>query len=68
MVFFPAFNVSMFIWSWLIVAPFSFSRSVAFISYDVTYGTYFGSVWDMVLSSLSVRSVQNPPIRSMILS
>ena len=34
MVYFPAFNVSMFIWSLPVAVPFFISRSAAFTSHD----------------------------------
>ena len=62
-----AFNVSMFIlWSLIVAVPFFVSRSAASTSHDVFCGTYFGSVWIMVLRSLSNSSVYNSSVRSMI--
>ena len=53
----PAFNVSMFIWSLPVAVPFFISRRAASTSHDVIFGTSFGSVWIMVLCSLSYSSV-----------
>ena len=58
MVYYPAFNVSMFIlWSLPVAVAFFISRSAASTSHDVISGTSFGSVWIMVLCSLSYSSV-----------
>ena len=54
----PAFNVSMFIsMSLPVVIPLFISRRAAFTSHDVISGTSFGSMWIMVLCSLSYNSV-----------
>ena len=53
----PAFNVSMFIWSLPVAVSFFISRNAASTSRDVISGTSFGSVWIMVLCSLSHSSV-----------
>ena len=57
MVFSPAFNVSMFVWSLSIGVPFFIFRSAASTSHDVISGTSFGSVWIMVFCSLLYSSV-----------
>ena len=49
MVFSPAFNVSMFIWSLPVAVPFFISRSTASTSHGIICGTSFGSVWIVVL-------------------
>ena len=48
--------------------PFFISHSAASTSHGVIPGTSFGSMWIMVLCSLSYSSVYNSSIRSMILS
>ena len=53
----PAFNGSMFVWSSPVAVPFFISRSAASTSHDVISGTSFGSMWIMVLCSLSYSSV-----------
>ena len=53
----PAFNVSMLIWSLPAAVPFFISRSAASTSHGVISGISFGSVWIMVLRSLSCSSV-----------
>ena len=52
----PAFNISMFILSLPITVPLFISLSAASTSHDVISGTCFGSVWIMVLCSLSYNS------------
>ena len=54
----PAFNVSMFIWSFPIAATFFTSRSAASTSRDVISGTSFGSVWIMVRCSVLQLGVE----------
>ena len=66
MVYYPAFNVSMFIWSLHVAVPFFVFRSAASTSHGVIWGTSFGSLWITVHCSLSYRSVQNSSILSMI--
>ena len=68
MVYSPAFNVSMLIWSLSIAVPFFISRSAASTSHDAIFGTSFESVWIMVLFSLLHSSVYNSSIRAMISS
>ena len=50
----PAVNVSMFMWSLPVAVSFFKSRSA---SHDVISGMSFGSVWILVLCSLSHNSV-----------
>ena len=52
-----AFNVSMFIWSLPVAAPFFISYSAASISHALIDGTSFESVWVMVLCPQSHSSV-----------
>ena len=63
----PAFNVSMFVWSLPVAVLFFISRSAASTFHDVI-SDFVGSMWIMVLSSLSYSSVYNSSIVSMILS
>ena len=49
----PAFNVSMVIWSLPVAVSFFISRRAASTSHDVISGICFGSVWIMVLCSLT---------------
>ena len=49
--------LKMFIWSLPGAVPFIISRNAASTSHDVISGTCFGSVWIMVLCSLSYSSV-----------
>ena len=57
MVYFPAFNVSMFKWSLPVTVPFLIYGSAASTSHDVIFGTFVGSLWIMVFCSLSYSSV-----------
>ena len=63
-----AFNVSMLIWSLPVAVPFFISGSAASTSHDIICGTSSGSVWIMVLCSLSYSSVLNSSILFMMLS
>ena len=51
----PALNISMFIWS--LPVTFIIFLCAASTSHDVICGTIFGSMWIMVLCSLSYSSV-----------
>ena len=53
----PTFNVSMCLWSLSVAVLLFIYHSAASASHDVIPGTYFGSVWIMVLCSLSYSSV-----------
>ena len=68
MVFHPALNVSMFIWSLSVPVPIFISHSAASTSHDIISGTSLGSVWVVVLYLLSGSSVYHSSIRYIILS
>ena len=68
MVFYPAFNIFIFMWSLPDAVAFFIFLSVDFISPIVFSGTSFGPVWFIVLSSLLYSLVQNSTIRSIISS
>ena len=53
----PTFSVSTFIWALPVVFPFLISHGAASASRDVSSDISFGSVWIMVLCSLSYSSV-----------
>ena len=57
MVYYHASNVSMFIYSLPAAVPFLTCRSANSVYHGVISGTSFGSVWIVVLCSLSYSSM-----------
>ena len=53
MIYSPAINVPMFIWSLPVAVPFFIFRSTVSTSQGIISGTSFGSVWIVVLLSRS---------------
>ena len=68
MVFSPAFNIFIFMWSLPDAVAFFIFLSVDFTSPIVFSGTSFGPVWFIELSSLLYSLVHNSTIRSIISS
>ena len=68
MVSFPAFNVSMFIWSLLVAVLFFVSRNAASTFRDDISGTSFGSVWIMDFCTLLDHDGDQPVLAYLLCS